>query len=237
MVLSKSNIILFEDWLQEARSSGGTLLVDKDLSWTSFDVVAKLRNQFHVKKIGHAGTLDPLATGLLILCLGKDTKTIESYQNMSKEYIAEIKLGATTATDDSEGEEQNITDSRHLTKENIEIAIAAFVGKIEQIPPIFSAKKVNGKRAYKLARENKEVELTASLVEIYSIDILEINLPIVKIKVACSKGTYIRSLARDIGQKLGVGGYLSSLRRTRIGEFSAEDAFKVPEIISMINNI
>lgn len=211
--------------------------MDKELKWTSFDVVAKVRNLTKCKKVGHAGTLDPLADGLLILCLGRATKTIESYQDLGKEYLAEIKLGATTVTYDSEAEEENITDTSELTIEQINSAISKYVGKIEQIPPAYSAKKIGGQRMYKLARENKPVEAKPSQVEIYSIDVLDIALPVIKMKIHCSKGTYIRSLARDIGADLNVGGYLKSLRRTAIGIYKADDALTVTELSNLINNL
>jgi tRNA pseudouridine55 synthase len=227
MILSQSNLDEFDNWYSEASTNGAVLLIDKDKAWTSFDVVAKVRGLTRIRKIGHAGTLDPLATGLLILCLGKFTKRINEFQDWNKRYTGVIKLGSTTKTDDSEGEEENITDVSGLKAEDIEIAIKSFEGIISQIPPKFSAKKVDGQRLYMLARKNIDVEIKPVDVTVYKIDIIDISLPFVSIDVLCAKGTYIRSLARDIGAKLGVGGHLSALRRTDIGEFSVNDALTV----------
>ncbi len=227
MILSQSNLHEFDNWYSEASTNGAVLLIDKDKSWTSFDVVAKVRGLTRIRKIGHAGTLDPLATGLLILCLGKFTKRINEFQDWNKRYIGVIKLGSTTKTDDSEGEEENITDFTGLKQEEIEIAVKSFEGTISQIPPKYSAKKVDGQRLYMLARKNIDVEIRPVDVTVYKIDILNVDLPYVTIDVLCAKGTYIRSLARDIGAKLGVGGHLSGLRRTDIGEFSVNEALTV----------
>ena len=235
MILSRRNTDCFKEWIDTANSAGATVLIDKDISWTSFDVVAKIRNASKVKKVGHAGTLDPLATGLLILCLGKATKTIESYQGLPKEYIAEIKLGATTVTDDSEGDEENIFNTDNISEADVRLALNKYIGEIEQIPPQYSARKVDGKRMYELARKNIQVEAKPTKVEIYSIDILNIEMPVVKVKINCSKGTYIRSLARDIGKDLLCGGYLLSLRRTKIGDYCSDDALTIKDFIGLIN--
>lgn len=229
-LLSKSNTDSFQQWLQAAPVQGSALLVDKSTDWTSFDVVAKLRNLFRIKKIGHAGTLDPLATGLLIVCLGKATKSINEFQDLHKTYTGTIKLGATTVTDDSEAEEQDLKPFHDITIEQIQSATQQFVGNIQQIPPKYSAKKINGQRSYFLARKHKDFELQPSSVEVYRFDINEINLPFLRFSVQCSKGTYIRSLARDVGAVLGCGAYLSSLRRTAIGEFNVDNALTIEEI-------
>lgn len=230
MILTKSTLDIYEEWLANAHENGGTVLIDKEKDWTSFDVVAKLRGLVRIKKIGHAGTLDPLATGLLIVCVGKATKTIDHFQGMPKVYEAVIKLGATTKTDDSEADEENIRDYSLLRNEEIEQAVQAFTGDIEQIPPMFSAIKKNGIPLYKLARKGQEIEREPRRVRIESITITDVALPYLHIEVLCSKGTYIRSLARDIGEKLGCGGYLSSLRRTAIGSLSVDEAVQIGDI-------
>lgn len=208
---------------------GQILLIDKPLTWTSFDVVRKIRNLTRIKKTGHAGTLDPLATGLLIVCQGRATKKIESIQNAEKEYTGTIHLGATTASYDLESEPTPQQDISQLTAELIRAQASSFVGFIDQVPPIFSAIKVDGKRAYDLARKGEEPELKSRRIEIKAFDITAINLPEITFRVACSKGTYIRSLAHDLGQKLGSGAYLKSLRRTKIGEYSVDDALTPDE--------
>ena len=219
--------------------TGGLLLVDKPLEWTSFDVVAKVRNTLRIKKVGHAGTLDPLATGLLILCLGKATKLAENVQAERKEYTGTIRLGATTETEDAEGEEQNICAVNHLSDQEIKEEAASFLGESLQIPPMFSARKVGGKRLYKLARKGIEVERPAKPIIIEQFDIEQIDLagspPQITFRVVCSKGTYIRSLARDLGRRLEVGGYLTSLRRTRSGSFHVEEGVGIDEIKSYVH--
>uniref|UniRef100_UPI00404AEDDE tRNA pseudouridine(55) synthase TruB n=1 Tax=Fulvivirga sp. TaxID=1931237 RepID=UPI00404AEDDE len=209
---------------------GTVILVDKPLTWTSFDIVKKLRYHLKVKKIGHAGTLDPLATGLLILCTGKKTKQIETYQAQEKEYTGTFTIGATTPSYDLETEVENIKDFSHLKQEDLLKASESLTGKIDQIPPIFSAIKVEGKRAYKGARSGEDVKLKSRQVEVKVFELTEVNLPVVAFKIVCSKGTYIRSLARDFGEILGVGAYLSSLRRTRIGDFNVDDAETIEEL-------
>ena len=209
---------------------GKVILIDKPLEWTSFQVVNKirwhLRKKLHVKKIkvGHAGTLDPLATGLLVLCTGKFTKKIESFQAKFKEYTGEITLGATTPSFDMETEVNAQFPTEHITNELIAATAEKFVGEIAQAPPIFSAIKKDGKRLYTLAREGKTVEVEKRNVTIFEFEITAIELPKVSFRVVCSKGTYIRSLANDFGQALNSGGYLSRLRRTKIGELSVDDA-------------
>ncbi|MBU0727976.1 tRNA pseudouridine(55) synthase TruB [Patescibacteria group bacterium] len=204
----------------------GLIIINKPSGWTSFDVVAKIRNKLGVKKVGHTGTLDPLATGVLVLCLGKATKLAQQITDTSKEYIAEITFGATSTTDDAEGAISQITNNKlQITK--IEDALKDFEGEIMQTPPPFSAKKIGGKRAYKLAREGKEVKLEARPVTISEIEILDYKWPKLSLRIACGKGTYIRSIARDLGDKLGVGGYLSALQRTRVGEYKIEQSVTV----------
>ncbi len=212
---------------------GTVILVDKPLTWTSFDVVKKLRYHLKVKKIGHAGTLDPLATGLLILCTGKMTKQIEQYQAQEKEYTGSFVIGKTTPSYDLETEVGNEMDISHLTTNQILEAAKQLTGLINQIPPIFSAIKVDGKRAYKGARKGEEIELKSRPVEIKVFEITDMQLPEIQFKIVCSKGTYIRSIARDFGELLGVGAYLASLRRTRIGEFNVTDAKTIEELVQL----
>jgi len=194
------------------------------MEWTSFDAANKIRNLIKIKKVGHAGTLDPLATGLLIICTGKFTKKINEYMGMEKEYTGTITLGATTPTYDLESDPENFITTDQLTEEQIHAATTQFVGDILQMPPQHSAIKKNGERLYVSARKGITVEMEARPVTIRSFSIEKIELPIVHFKVICSTGTYIRSLANDFGAALGVGGYMSSLRRTRIGEFHVADA-------------
>ncbi|HEY8400094.1 MAG TPA: tRNA pseudouridine(55) synthase TruB [Cytophagaceae bacterium] len=211
---------------------GAVILIDKPYEWTSFDVVKKIRNTIRVKKIGHAGTLDPLATGLLILCTGKMTKKINEYQDQEKEYIGELVLGKTTPSFDLETEVNQEYDISHINEEMIREATQKFVGVIQQIPPAFSAIKVGGERVYKKARKGEEVELKSREVTISEFTITDIDLPTVKFRVKCSKGTYIRSLVRDFGVCLNTGAYMSSLTRTRIGNFDIKDSFQLEEFVS-----
>lgn len=206
---------------------GKVLLVDKPLHWTSFDVVKKLRNTLNVKKIGHAGTLDPLATGLLILCTGKKTKEIEQYQGLDKEYKGTFVLGQTTPSYDLETEVTEARDISHIKNDDLKATATQLTGLINQIPPIYSAVRVGGRRSYKNAREGKKVELKPRSVNIKRFDIDTSSFPVIAFTVICSKGTYIRSLVNDFGQLLGVGAYLSSLRRTKIGKYSVSDAQKM----------
>lgn len=212
---------------------GEILLFDKELKWTSFDVVNKVRyflcKTMGIKKmkVGHAGTLDPLATGLVILCTGKSTKKIEELQLGEKEYVATFKLGATTPSFDLETEEDSTSDYSHVSREMLDAAILKFIGEIDQVPPIFSAVKVNGKRAFYYARNGEEVKLRAKRIVIRKVEVEDFNLPEVKLRITCGKGTYIRALARDIGEELKCGAYLIALKRTRIGKYNIEDAFKV----------
>ena len=219
--------------MEESKDEGTVLLVDKPLGWTSFDVVKKLRYALKVKKIGHAGTLDPLASGLLILCTGKKTKEINEYQAMEKEYTGEIVIGKTTPSYDLETEVEFVCDPSGITDEQIETAAEQFRGIIQQIPPKFSAVKVDGKRAYKSARQGKEVKIEPRQVEIKVFEVKRIEPERIAFRVVCSKGTYIRSLAHDFGQTLGTGAYLAALRRTRIGKFDVAEAKTIEEIIGV----
>ncbi|MCC9135141.1 tRNA pseudouridine(55) synthase TruB [Pontibacter silvestris] len=211
-------------------AAGEILLIDKPLDWTSFDVVKKVRNTLRVKKIGHAGTLDPLASGLLILCTGKFTKRIEEIQNQEKEYTGTITIGQTTPSYDRETPVSETCDISAITPKAIYEAAHSFVGTIEQVPPLYSAVMVDGKRAYDLARKGKSAELKPRSITVKSFDIVSIDGAEVAFKVVCTKGTYIRSLAHDLGQKLGYGAHLSSLIRTRIGEYKLEDALTIQDI-------
>jgi len=208
---------------------GQVLLFDKPMQWTSFDVVRKVRGLTKVTKVGHAGTLDPLATGLLIVCTGKFTKKVNEYMGMEKEYIGTFTLGATTPTFDLEGEPVNCKEFSHLTEEQIHAATREFIGDILQMPPQFSAIKKDGKRLYLSARQGIEVKVDPRPVTIKEFEITNIELPVVHFKVVCTTGTYIRSLANDFGAALQTGAYMSSLCRTRIGEFKVEDAVSIAE--------
>jgi tRNA pseudouridine55 synthase len=209
---------------QEQLLEGQVILVNKPLKWTSFDVIGRLRKIFRIKKIGHAGTLDPLASGLLIVCTGKFTKKINDYMGMEKEYTGTITLGATTPTYDLESEPENFKPLDTLTPESIAAATLPFTGNILQVPPAHSAIKMGGKRVYELARMGMEVKMQPRPVTISVFEITRMQLPEVEFRVVCSTGTYIRSLANDFGAALGCGGYLSALCRTRIGPFKLEDA-------------
>lgn len=208
--------------------SGEVLYINKPLNWTSFDLVRKLRNKLcrrlGVKKlkVGHAGTLDPLATGVMIICTGKKTKLIETFQYQTKEYIATIRLGETTPSFDLETEVDGIYPTDHITEELVNQILIQFIGEIQQVPPTYSACKVEGKRAYEFAREGQEVELKPKLLVIDEIELLDYTMPEIKIRVVCSKGTYIRALARDIGLALSSGGHLTALERTRIGDITLD---------------
>ena len=218
---------------------GEVLLVDKPLHWTSFQVVKKIRYAVTKKapkktKVGHAGTLDPLATGLLIICTGKMTKQIDQYQAQEKEYTGTILLGKTTPSYDGETEVDKEYDISHINEKLIHDTTQPFLGEIEQFPPIFSAIKVDGKRSYDLARKGKEVEIKSRKITIKKFEITKIEMPTVHFRVVCSKGTYIRSLAHDFGQALGAGAYLTSLIRTRIGDFKLSDAHNLDDLVTLI---
>ena len=204
---------------------GGVLLIDKPYKWTSFYAISKVRKMIHVK-IGHAGTLDPLATGLLICCTGKYTKRISEYQMLPKEYTGVFHLGASTPTYDLESEPGDFKEWNHITEAQLKEATGRFTGEIMQTPPIHSAIKKDGKRAYELARRGEEIVLHPRPITISEFEITKVNMPEVHFRVKCSTGTYIRSLANDYGQALGVGGYLQELRRTKIGNYKVEDALE-----------
>lgn len=218
-------------------NEGEVILIDKPLEWTSFDVVKKLRNRLKIKKIGHAGTLDPLATGLLILCTGKFTKKINEYQDMTKEYTGTMLLGKTTPSVDLETAFDSESDISHLSKEMVEAAIAPFLGEIQQVPPQYSAVKIDGERVYKKARKGEEVVLNPRTVTIHEFEITQYNLPELSFKIVCSKGTYIRSLVRDFGESLKTGACLTALRRTKIGNFDVDDASNLDAFISKYQKV
>jgi tRNA pseudouridine55 synthase len=221
--------------IQQPYSDGKVILLDKPLHWTSFDVIRKLRGILQIKKIGHAGTLDPLATGLLIVCTGKFTKKINEYMAAEKEYTGSITLGAVTPTYDLESLPEQQKDYSFITAEMLQNATKNFIGDIEQLPPIYSAIKKDGVALYELARRGVDVELKARNINIKSFELTSIELPVVYFKVVCSTGTYIRSLANDYGTVLGCGAHLSSLCRTRIGEFKLTDAVEMEEFEKMLN--
>ena len=209
-------------------SEGQVLLINKPYDWTSFDVVRRIRNLIKIKKIGHAGTLDPLATGLLILCTGKYTKKINEYMAQEKEYTGTIVLGATTPTYDLESIPENFKDCSNITAEQVAEAAKTFTGEIMQVPPVYSAIKKDGKRAYEFARKGQDIELAPRRITVSEFS-TTLQYPEVHFKIVCSTGTYIRSLANDLGKKLECGGYLSELCRTRIGTFTLEDAWTMQE--------
>jgi tRNA pseudouridine55 synthase len=211
-------------------AEGRVLLVNKPLDWTSFDVVNKLRYKLKIKKIGHAGTLDPLATGLLIICTGKLTKKIDEYQAQEKEYTGHFVIGQTTPSHDLETEVSLPVDISSLAEEQVYTAAKKLTGTLQQIPPLHSAIKIDGKRAYKLARKGADIELKPREVTVSEFEITSIEKPKIGFRIVCSKGTYIRSLARDFGNELGVGAYLASLCRTRIGNFKLQEAKTLEEI-------
>lgn len=220
---------------------GEVFYLDKPLGWTSFDVVKRIRGKLHHRlgikklKVGHAGTLDPLATGVLIVCTGKKTKQIDELQAHVKEYVAEITLGATTPSFDLETPIDATYPTEHITREQVEQVLQQqFVGSIKQVPPSYSACKVDGHRAYKMARKGKEVELKAKELVIDEIELLDYAMPRIVIRVVCSKGTYIRALARDIGQALGSGAHLTALRRTRVGGVRVDDCLQVPDMLDLL---
>ena len=218
---------------------GYVAVIDKPYEWTSADVVRKIKFQlrkcgYPKIKIGHAGTLDPLATGVLLVCIGKATKRVEALQAERKEYVAELQLGATTPSGDMEHEVDATYPTEYITRQSLEEALERLCGERDQLPPLYSAKKVQGVRAYEIARAGEEVELKRARINIYAMEILEYDMPRVKIRVECSKGTYIRSLAFEIGEELQSGAYLSSLRRTRSGEHSVELAHTLDEFMEKL---
>ncbi len=226
-----------ENTITSIFADGKVLLINKPLEWTSFDVVRKIRSMIKIKKVGHAGTLDPLATGLLILCTGKYTKRINEYMAREKEYTGSFTLGATTPTYDLESEPVSQGDSTGITVEQIHEATRQFTGEILQVPPIHSAIKKDGKRVYELARRGEHVELEPRKITIKEFEITRIEMPVVYFRVVCSTGTYIRSLANDYGKALGCGAYLSRLCRTRIGEFSLDSSMTMTEAEAWIKEV
>lgn len=220
--------------------SGEIIAIDKPKGWTSFDAVKRLRgalqHRMHMKrfKVGHAGTLDPLATGVLVVCTGRGTKRIEELQAGDKEYIATLRLGATTPSYDLETEIDEQRPWQHLTREAVEAILPQFRGEIMQVPPIYSAVKIDGKRAYKYARKGHDVELKAKPLIIDCLEMTDCTLPEIRLRVVCSKGTYIRALARDIGEALGCGAHLTDLRRTRIGKYGIDNCYTIDDALKMI---
>ena len=222
--------------------SGEVIVVDKPLGWTSFDAVKRVRGAIQRRlgmkrfKVGHAGTLDPLATGVLLVCTGRATKRISELQEGMKEYVAEVTFGATTPSFDLEKEIDATYPWEHITREKIEEVLPRFTGHVMQVPPVFSAVKVDGKRAYSYARKGKEVEIKAKPLEIREMEILGWEAPKLTVRVLCSKGTYIRALARDLGTALDSGAHLTALKRTRVGDFSIADALDIDKAVDIIAN-
>ena len=228
--------------MSDINFEGGVILIDKPLHITSFGVVKRLKHSF-VKvtkkkryKIGHAGTLDPLASGLMILCNGKFTKKISLFQNLQKEYTGIITLGSTTPSYDLETEIDNTFPTDNITEQQLLDTAKTFIGENNQVPPVFSAKKINGKRAYDYARSGEEVVMKPNLVTIHEFEITKIDMPNIHFRIACSKGTYIRSIANDFGERLNNGGHLTALRRTKIGDYSVNDAFSIETLKDIIDN-
>lgn len=218
---------------------GYVAVIDKPYKWTSADVVRKIKFQLrkcgHPKiKIGHAGTLDPLATGILLVCIGRATKQVEALQAEEKEYVAELMLGATTPSGDMEHEVDATYPTEHITREMVEEVLRSLTGEREQLPPLYSAKKVQGVRAYEFARAGEEVELKRALINIYELELVEYDMPRIKVRVRCSKGTYIRSLAFEIGEALNSGAYLTSLRRTRSGGYTTDKAHTLDDFMEKL---
>ncbi len=229
--------------------TGVVLPINKPYEWTSFDVVKKVKNQIGKKlrqtlnirlknfKVGHAGTLDPLAEGLVLVCTGKATKKINDLMADEKEYVATIEVGRTTPSYDLETEYDQSFPTEHINEELIKNILESFIGEQDQVPPVYSAKNINGKRAYDYARKGEEVELKANKISIYELELLEYQLPIIKIRIVCSKGTYIRSLAHDIGRKLESGAHLVKLIRTRIGSYMLDSSLTIEELEKFLANL
>lgn len=222
---------------KKARFEEGTvILIDKPLHWTSFDVVRKIRGNIRIKKVGHAGTLDPLATGLLIICTGKFTKKINEYMAQEKEYTGSFTLGAVTPTYDLESNPEQFKSIDHITADMLHTATKPFIGEIQQVPPIYSAIKKQGTALYELARRGEEVDLQPRSISIKQFELTDINLPVISFKIICSTGTYIRSVAHDFGKQLGCGAYLSALRRTRIGAFDVAEAMTMDAFMDSLKD-
>ena len=222
--------------------TGETIVIDKPLGWTSFDAVKRIRGaiqrRLNVKrfKVGHAGTLDPLATGVLLVCTGRSTRRISELQDGMKEYVADIMFGATTPSYDLEKEIDAHYPWEHITREAIEAVLPRFMGRVMQVPPVFSAVKVDGRRAYKYARKGEAVEIKPKELEIPEMEILSWEAPVLRLRILCSKGTYIRAVARDLGEALGSGAHLTGLRRTRVGDYNLTHALTMDQALEMINN-
>jgi tRNA pseudouridine55 synthase len=234
LLQTKLPYVQVSDEVRKTFEKGKVILIDKPLHWTSFDVVRKIRNSIKIKKVGHAGTLDPLASGLLIVCTGKFTKKINEYMAQEKAYTGTFTLGATTPTYDKESTPQDLKDYTNITPENIKAATKQFIGEIQQLPPIYSAIKKDGVALYELARRGEEVELKARKITITEFEITKIEMPIVHFRVLCGTGTYIRSLAHDMGAVLGCGAYLSELRRTKIGDYDVNSALSMETFLEQI---
>lgn len=235
--LTLHSLSTISTWYAEAKEQGAVILIDKDAEWTSFDVVAKLRRILRIKKIGHAGTLDPLATGLLIVCIGRPaTKLINEYQNSSKTYHTTIKLGASTASLDAETPETVFAEiPKEITTDVIQQIMQEFIGEIDQIPPMYSALKKNGIPLYRQARKGIKEEILPRTISIHKLDLIDFDGTYLSFSVQCSKGTYIRSLARDIAEKLGTVGYITELRRISSGEYLVSDAIRISEFEQAFN--
>ncbi len=239
--LEKSSISQFNASSADTYPEGFVISLDKPYGWTSADAVRKIK--FHLQKhykiknikIGHAGTLDPLATGILLICAGKGTKWAERFQSQAKEYVAEVRFGCTTPSYDLEKEVDSYYPFEHISEESVKSVFPSLTGIIEQIPPVFSAKLINGVRSYELARAGKETEMKPSQVEIYSNELIHFESPYAIIRIACSKGTYIRSYARDLGLALESGAHLTNLRRTASGEFKIENSLKIDDILKLFS--
>ncbi len=229
--------------------SGVIIPINKPYEWTSFDVVKKIKNQIVKKlrqtldirvknfKVGHAGTLDPLAEGLVLVCTGKATKKINQLMTDEKEYIATIELGKTTPSYDLETDYDNTFPTDHINEDLVNNVLKSFIGEQDQIPPVYSAKNINGKRAYEYARKGEEIELKANKITIYEVELLNYQMPLITIKIVCSKGTYIRSLAYAIGKKLNSGGHLVKLIRTRIGSYKLDSSLTIEELENILSNL
>ncbi len=220
---------------------GAVICIDKPLEWTSFDIVKKVKysiqKHFNYKlKVGHAGTLDPLASGLVIVCTGKGTKRIDEYMGQVKEYTCTIRLGATTPSFDMETEEDEQYPFEHITRALVDEKLKDFIGEIDQVPPLFSALRVDGERAYKKARKGEDFEIKSRKILVYEIEVLNFDNPFLELRIVCGKGTYIRSMARDIGDALGSGGYLTALRRTAIGDFKVENAVEINDFLGKLED-
>lgn len=229
-----------EDFNAKSDFEAGIIIpIDKPYGWTSSDVVRKLkfslqRLGFRKIKIGHAGTLDPLATGVLLICVGKATKRVDELQAQRKEYVTDVMLGATTPSYDLEHPVDEIYPHEHITREAIDKALAELCGERLQTPPVYSAKMIDGRRAYELAREGTEVKMKQALITIYNMEVLEYEHPVVKVRIECSKGTYIRTIGKELGEKLDSGAHLTSLRRTASGAYTAEECFTVDEAMERL---